>query len=158
MKKIVAGGKERKDSVFNALKEINEKTISYVLIHDSARPLVDEKLIERAVKNVKKYNAVVPVIKPRETLKSGKYFVGKTIDRNSFFLAQTPQAFELKLIKKAHEHAIKNKLFSTDDCFLVEKIGKKVKMIPGDEKNIKITFPLDLSIAERLLKKKNEKD
>jgi len=150
-KKIIAGGKERQDSVYNALKSI--ETADYVLVHDAARPLVTGKLIENVLKAAKKFQSAIPSIPLKDTVKQGRDFIEKTMERDKLWLVQTPQAFKYEILKEAYESAMKNNFYSTDDAALVEKLSYRIKIVDGSFDNIKITVPVDLIIAETLLKK-----
>jgi len=138
--KIVYGGKERQDSVYNGLRKVSKST-NIVLIHDSARPFITKNLVTRIIKNTLKYKAVVPVIPVKDTVKESldKKFVNITLNRDNLFLVQTPQGFDYRLIMQAYENAYKNNFYGTDDAMLVEKINYPVRIICGDEKNRKIT-------------------
>lgn len=126
----------------------------YLITHDGCRPLTPVSLIKKLIKEVIKYKAVMTAINPTATVKRAKEnFIEESLPRNKTWIAQTPQAFEKKLLLKAFRKAISEKHFiATDDSELVTKLGKKVKIILGHEINIKITFPQDLLIAEQLLK------
>jgi len=162
LKKIVAGGKERQDSVFNGLKELPDDC-GIVAIHDGARPLVGVKIIEEAVKEAKASGAVVVGVPVKDTIKqttnnkqqitnNSKISIIKTINREELWRAQTPQVFKKEIILKAYEQGY-NKYEATDDSMLVEKIGILVAMVMGSYKNIKITTPEDLALAEIIIKK-----
>lgn len=144
--KTVFGGKVRQDSVFNGLKAVR-KDCKIVLIHDAARPFVSKELINNLIKNAIKFNAAIPVLPIKETVKrsSNGNFIDATLDRNKLFLAQTPQVFDYKLILNAYEKAYKENVCSTDDAMLVERLGNPVKIVLGEEKNIKITTKHDLN-------------
>ena len=156
VKKIVAGGEERYDSVYSGLKEIKES--DYVLIHDGARPLVDEEIILRNIEAMKQFNACVTGVPSKDTIKisDSDGFVKDTPNRKDVWIVQTPQTFSVPLIYEAY-----NKLFSmekservhiTDDAMVVEQIMKqKVKFVMGSHKNIKITTPEDLETAKCFL-------
>ena len=153
IRSIIAGGKTRSDSVYNALKALDCDT-DYVLIHDGARPFVTEKLIVRILNEVKKYKAVICAVPCSATIKSAdKYLnVQATLDRNKLWQVQTPQAFSYSLILKAYEMFAEEDLGFFDDASLVEKIPHKVKIVPGLNANIKITTAEDIQIAESLIK------
>lgn len=151
VKDIVSGGKERQDSVYNALHNIDKG--DYVLIHDAARPLVKKQLIEDIIYAAKKYGAAIPAVPLKDTIKTGDKFVEKTLERDVLYLVHTPQAFEYKILKKAHEFAKKTEYYGTDDASLVERLGYRIKIIPSYFESIKITTQSDLVIAETLLKK-----
>ena len=148
--KIIPAAKERIVSVYYGVKEARGK---YIITHDGNRPLTPIPLINNLVKEVKKHKAVMTAIPPTATIKyCQKDFVERSLPRNKTWIAQTPQAFERKILLVALEKAIGEKHFvSTDDSELVTRLGNKVRIIPGDEINIKITFPRDLIIAEQLL-------
>jgi len=150
---LIAGGKSRKESVNNGLKDFSDK-VNYVIIHDGARPMLKKELIERTYLAVKKYDAVSCGIKVKDTIKVVENsFSKKTLARNSLRAIQTPQAFRLDLIKKAHKNYKKDK--ALDDASLVEELGKKVYIVDGDYNNFKITTPEDLKPAEIILKEKS---
>lgn len=147
---LAPGGKTRKDSVKNGLNQI-EKGLDYVLIHDCARPFVDEGLVLNLLKNLKKYSAVVPGLRMADTLKEAKgQLVKKTLPRVNKFLIQTPQGFRRGLIKKVYSS--KRKVKATDSSQLVEKEGRKIKVIEGSRVNFKITYPQDIILAKLILK------
>ena len=153
VKKIIIGGKERRDSVFKGLKIIDSNT-DIVLIHDGVRPLVKTKKINEIVKFCQKHGPVILGLPIKETIKrveSGKAIT--TLDRNKIWAVQTPQAFPYKVIMHAYKEADKDKFVGTDDSQLVERMGIEVRVIEGDEDNIKITTAKDLKIAEHLLRK-----
>ena len=142
--KIVPGGKTRQHSVFNGLTALSPDT-DIVLIHDGVRPFVSEKIIKDSIVSAKKYDACVVATPSKDTVKITKNgFVVSTPDRENIFLAQTPQVFRYSLIMAAYKKAFREKYFSTDDSALVEKLGKRVKIVSGDYKNIKITTREDL--------------
>lgn len=156
VKKIVAGGKTRQISVYNGLNACDPKS-EYILIHDAVRPFFDIKLIPYLIKEAKKYKAVVTAVPARDTIKivSNDKIIIKTPPRKDIFQAQTPQIFSHALIKKAYQKALKDKFIGTDDSSLVERMGKKVKIFMGNEENIKITTPKDLSLARLLVRARN---
>ena len=145
---LVAGGKRRQDSVFNGLEAIAD-TEGIVLIHDGVRPLVSAALIESSIASAQRYGACVPGLPVIETLKqvNTDHNIHCTVPRNGLYTAQTPQAFHLSLIKKAHIEARQQGWQATDDASLVERLGEKVHLIAGDRKNLKITTPEDLAWA-----------
>ncbi|PIU83981.1 MAG: 2-C-methyl-D-erythritol 4-phosphate cytidylyltransferase [Elusimicrobia bacterium CG06_land_8_20_14_3_00_38_11] len=144
--KIVPGGQTRQHSVFNGLSVLDSDT-DIVLIHDGVRPFVSEKIIKNSIISAKKYGASVVAVPSKDTVKICKEgFVISTPERRNIFLAQTPQTFKYSLIMRAYKKAFERKYFSTDDSALVEKLGKKVKIVSGNYKNIKITTKSDLKI------------
>ncbi len=150
VRSIVSGGKKRSHSVKKGIASLAPQD-KIVLIHDAARPFVSSALIGRIIYETQKHGAAIPVIEVTSTVKKVKgNFVEKTIDRQNLFLAQTPQGFKVDILKKAFD---KKKCFNiTDDAFLLEILGKKVKVITGEASNIKITTKDDLKLARRLIK------
>ncbi len=149
--RIVAGGATRLLSVFHGLQALDADT-QYVLIHDAARPLVSLKIVEEAVKCCYKEDSVIVAVPAKPTIKqvnAKTMLIEKTLDRRKFWEVQTPQVFRKDIILKAHS-ARKNDS-ATDDAFLVERLGKKVKVVVGNYRNIKITTPEDLIIARAFL-------
>lgn len=152
--KIAYGGKERQDSIYNGLKEIS-KNCEIVLIHDGARPFVDDEIINNSIEMAKEKNAVVVGVPAKDTIKIVENGIIKdTPERSKLWLAQTPQVFSYNLILSAYEEAYKNGYYGTDDAMLVENIGQSVSMIMGSYENIKITCPEDLDFAKEIIKKK----
>jgi 2-C-methyl-D-erythritol 4-phosphate cytidylyltransferase len=154
VKEIVSGGKERLNSIDNTL--ISEGIIDsdIVLVHDAVRPFVSEELINKVIVATEEFGAAIPGLHPKETIKSAdrNNRVSSTLDRSMLWSIQTPQGFKYSVLKKAYRNAIENNYFGTDDSSLVEKLGHKVKIIPGEEQNIKITTPFDMTIASEILK------
>lgn len=149
--KIVEGGKERQDSVYNALKEINNSDI--VLIHDGARPFVSNRIIEEGIKFAKLYGAAAPGVTPKDTIKikDDFGFSKETPNRNTLVSIQTPQVFKLNVIKECHEKVKNDKLIVTDDTMVIEMYNNKVYLYEGEYTNIKVTTPEDLILAEKLV-------
>ena len=150
---LVIGGKERKDSVSNALKVVS-KDIDYILIHDCVRPFITNNLIESSLRKTKKFGASVVAIPVKYTLKYvRKDYIQDTPDRRKFWEAQTPQVFRKDLIEKAYEKTKKKSIDITDDSMLVEKLGIRPKVVLGSYGNIKITTSEDIKLAKILCKK-----
>lgn len=146
--KIVAGGAQRMDSVKNGLKEIDVPD-ALVAIHDGVRPLIDSRIIiESFTVALSKGNAVAAV-KSKDSLRQETNRGNKAVNRDEFYLIQTPQTFQKKLITEAY-HNCSGTGF-TDDASVFESTGKTVNLIQGDYRNIKITTPEDLIMAEALL-------
>ncbi len=151
--KIVAGGKSRYESVSNGLKVL-DPSVDYVLIHDGARPLVSLAVVENAIRDCYAAKAVVVGVPVKPTIKRidpVMKHIDTTLDRSILWEAQTPQVFAHELLVQAHRQGFGLDVEATDDAFLVERFGAKVKMIEGEYRNIKITTPEDLKIAEALL-------
>ncbi len=143
--KIVKGGKERLNSVYNGINVIDEKD-SIILIHDGVRPFIKEKDIVNIIKKTIKYDACVLGVKVKDTIKvCENNIIKNTPNRDNIWIAQTPQAFKYNIIKKAYDIAIKQNKLATDDASLVEELGYNVIMIEGDYNNIKITTQEDLN-------------
>lgn len=142
---LVAGGSRRQDSVYNGLQAVGAGD-GIVLIHDGARPLVSPELIEACIDGAQQWRACVPGLVPVDTLKrvDANNVIAETIPRESLRMIQTPQAFEIGLIRKAHEQARLLGRQATDDASLVEFCGEAVHVIPGEITNLKITTPDDL--------------
>ena len=149
---LVAGGKERQDSVFNGLDALDGDE-KFVVVHDGVRPLILPKMIEDCLQGAFKYSACIMGLAARETIKqvTHDHFIQKTLSRDTLWIAQTPQAFECALLRKAHYKAKSENYHGTDDSSLVERLGIKVKIIPGTPYNIKITTPEDLLLAQTIL-------
>lgn len=154
--KLIEGGKTRQESVYNGLKAVSPKC-DIVLIHDGARPIVKPGLIKSCIEGAELYGAVTAGVPVKETVKvvSSENYVEYTPKRESIWVTQTPQAFRLELILKAHENALEKGITGTDDAFLAELMGYKVKMIESYYENIKITTPEDLITAEAILRGKS---
>jgi 2-C-methyl-D-erythritol 4-phosphate cytidylyltransferase len=150
---IVAGGNERQDSVYNGICGIRE-TSGIVVIHDGVRPFVSPDNIRKCIREAEKSGACILGVPASDTLKRVDAIgtVHKTVQRDSIWLAQTPQAFTYSLIKKAHEQARADGFYATDDASLVEYIGHPVKIVSGSKYNIKITTREDLLMAESIIK------
>ena len=148
--KIVAGGNERQDSVYNGLKGLKKNGI--VLIHDGARPFVSEKIIEDGIKYATTYGAAAPGVIPKDTIiiKKKDNFSKETPDRSNLVAIQTPQVFNYDIIMKCHENIKVKGTKVTDDTMVVESNNYPVYLYEGDYKNIKITTPEDLILAEYL--------
>lgn len=147
---IVIGGRNRYESVKNCLKNVSA-LFDIVLIHDGARPFVEKSMIEKSIDLAKKHGACIVALPETDTVKivDGNLFIRKTLERDKIFRAQTPQVFRRDLIKKAYGSSDGDK--STDDAHLVEILGKKIKVLKGSYRNIKITTKEDLKLAEVLL-------
>lgn len=149
---LVSGGSERQESVYNALEKLEKSDI--VLIHDGARPFVSQKIINDAVEYAKRYKAAAPGVMPKDTIKikDGNNFSVDTLVRSELVAIQTPQAFDFNLIYECHKEIKKRCISVTDDTSVVELLGHKVYIYEGDYKNIKITTPEDLILAEYFVK------
>jgi len=156
IKRIVLGGRARQDSVRNGLKALDGRT-ELVLIHDAARPFINREIISSLIAAAHKCGAAIAGVPVRATIKKAttlqrhnvrSRFVEKTIDRSDLWEIQTPQVFRKKLVLEAYKRF--SRIPVTDDAALIEKLGKKVKILQGSHFNIKITAPEDLIIAKSL--------
>lgn len=152
--KVVKGGRRRQDSVLNGLKAVDKNT-DFVLIHDAARPFIDSKVLSSIINEASRTGAAIAGVPVKATIKkatktASKVIVKETLDRNNLWEIQTPQVFGKNLILKAFDKF--GKVNVTDDAMLVEKLGRKVRIVTGSYRNIKITTPEDLSLAEAISK------
>ena len=148
---VVAGGGSRQESVWLGLNALSED-IQLAAIHDGARPLVSNLVIDRTVRAANSYGAAAPAVPVKDTIKVVKGgLVEKTPERATLQAVQTPQVFDFDLLRGALKKAEEEKAAVTDDCSAVERLGMKVKIVEGDERNLKVTTPMDLKIAEMLL-------
>jgi len=148
---VVIGGRERFFSVKNGLLGLAE--CDYVAIHDGVRPIVGFDLITRCFSRVVDKLAVIPVVSPVESIRFGAYDKSSMLDREKVFLVQTPQVFKFDLIMKAYQTGFDPRF--TDDASVVENYGVGICLVEGDPKNIKITNPLDVALAELYLHNNN---
>lgn len=147
---VIAGGRTRFESIRNCLAHVDD-SFDIVLIHDAARPFIDEALIRGSIALCKKAGACIVAVPETDTVKlAGRdLFIKRTLDRTKIFRAQTPQVFRRDIIKKAYARS--GCAAATDDAGLVETLGVKVKIFEGSYRNIKITTGEDLKMAETLL-------
>ncbi len=149
--RIVKGGSERQDSVYNGLKVLPEQ-VKIVAVHDGARPLVTPDLIETSLTGLKDWDGVVAGIPAKDTLKRIKgEQVEETLDRRSIWHIQTPQIFRADLLFEAYQKAGDEDFRGTDDAVLMERMGCRIGIVMGSYENLKITTPEDLVIAEAIL-------
>lgn len=151
VKAVVAGGDSRQASVALGISALSNK-VKLVAIQDGARPLVTDAVIDRTVRAAHTYGAAAPAIAVKDTIKVVRGgVVVDTPDRASLQAVQTPQVFDIDLLRGALKKAAQDGAAVTDDCSAVERLGMSVKIVEGDERNIKITTPMDLKIAQLLL-------
>jgi 2-C-methyl-D-erythritol 4-phosphate cytidylyltransferase len=158
VRNIILGGAERQDSVYNGLRAISPKA-DFILIHDAARPFITKGLVSLVIEEAQRSKAAIVGVPVKSTIKEVRsqrpksktgLIVQRTLDRSNLWEIQTPQVFSRKIILKAYKDF--GRLKATDDAMLVEKAGKKVKMVLGAHQNIKITTPEDLIIAKGIAK------
>lgn len=151
LKAVVVGGKSRQESVSCGLNALSDK-VKLAAIHDGARPLVTWQVIDRAVRAANSYGAAAPAIPVKDTIKAVQGgIVKETPDRKTLYAVQTPQVFDFDLLRGALKKAEEDEAVLTDDCSAVERMGMSVKIVEGDERNLKITTPMDLAVARMLL-------
>ena len=150
---VVAGGKERQDSVWNGLQAISEDT-EIVLIHDGVRPFVTEEILDLSIETAVEMGGCAAGVPAKDTIKvcNSENIAVDTLDRSTLWQIQTPQTFRKELIVKAYEQAKAEGFLGTDDASLAENSGYSVKVIMGSYRNIKITTTEDLLIGEAFLK------
>ena len=151
VKAVVVGGRSREESVWQGLNALSDR-VKLVAVQDGARPFADWQMIDRVVRAANTYGAAAPAIPVKDTIKVVKGgIVSSTPDRSQLQAVQTPQVFDFDLLRGALQKAKADGAAITDDCSAVERLGMSVRIVEGDERNIKITTPLDLKIAELLL-------
>jgi len=148
---VVAGGKSRQESVEKGLAALS-KEVKLAAVHDGARPLITWQLIDWVIRAANTYGAAAPAIPVKDTIKTVEGgIVMNTPERAKLRAVQTPQVFDIDLLKGALVKAQQDGAEVTDDCSAVERLGMKIKIVEGDERNLKVTTPMDLKIAEMLL-------
>ena len=151
---VVTGGASRQESVWLGLNAFSGK-IQLAAVHDGARPLISWELIDRTVRAANSYGAAAPAIPVKDTIKVERGgLVESTPDRSRLRAVQTPQVFDFDLLRGALQKAREDGAAVTDDCSAVEWLGMKIRLVEGEERNLKVTTPLDLKIAELLLEEK----
>lgn len=150
VKDVVVGGKERQDSIYNALQSKSLENIDIVMVHDSVRPFIEEKLINKMIDLTEDYGAVIAGTAPKDPVKeiNTKNEIQRTIQRNKVSISQTPQSFWKDIITNAYQKARDVNYIGSDSSQLVEFLGYKVSIVEGSELNIKITTQFDLKLAE----------
>lgn len=151
--KIVIGGAERQDSVYNGLKSLENTETDIVLIHDGARPFISDRIIDEGIKYAIMYGACAPGVMPKDTIKikEKNNFSIDTPNREKLVAIQTPQVFKFKEVLECHERVKMDKVVVTDDTMVVERYGNKVYLYDGEYTNIKVTTPEDLILGEKLI-------
>ena len=154
---LVAGGSERQYSIWNGLKTVSQEA-NLVLVHDAARPLVTKAVIERVIEGARECGGAIAAVPEKNTVKvvDSHGLVVSTPPRETLWAVQTPQGFRKELLIEANVKAEAEGFLGTDDASLVERLGKPVKVVEGDYRNIKITTPEDMVTAEAFLKQMEE--
>lgn len=155
---LVEGGENRQQSVANALAQVKAAADDIVLVHDAVRPFLDNNVISSVISAAKKHGAVIAGIPAVDTVKqvertAAGAIITSTIPRERIVLAQTPQGFHYSIIKKAFDEAAADNFTGTDEASLVERSGHEVAVVMGSARNIKITAPGDMELAEFYLKR-----
>lgn len=155
VKRIVAGGKERQNSVYNGLvcSELNDEDI--IAVHDAARPLLPQKVLEEALISAEKFDNVLVAIKAKDSLLKGGESVDEYLNRSEIYYAQTPQIFKYKNLIEAFEKANRDNYCGTDESMLVKRAGFEVKIVEGSSMNFKITTKEDLEIFNAIIRREN---
>ena len=151
--RIVEGGEHRQESVANALKSVNGADEDLILVHDGVRPFVDQETIENVIEAASRNGAAIAAVPAVDTIKqvdrtAAGAIVNATIPREHIVLVQTPQGFKASVLKQAFEEALRDGFTGTDESSVVERMGHPVAVVMGSPKNIKITTPADLELAE----------
>lgn len=154
--KVVAGGIERQQSVYNALKILPPET-QYVAVHDGARPFISPEVFKNCLQAAQACKAAIVAVPSKDTVKvaDGDY-VDSTLERAKLRCVQTPQMFEYSILRAAYDSAENARYLGTDDASLVERVGQKVALVSGEYCNIKLTTPEDLLVAKAYLKEQIE--
>jgi len=160
--RVVEGGEHRQDSVANALRSLNAMPDDIVLVHDAVRPFVDQETILGVIEGVKKHGAAIAGVPAIDTIKqvdrtADGAVVIATIPRERMVLAQTPQGFRFELLKRAFDEALADGFLGTDEASLIERAGGTVHVVMGSPRNIKITTPGDLELAEFYLSQEDRR-
>jgi 2-C-methyl-D-erythritol 4-phosphate cytidylyltransferase len=150
--KVVPGGKERQDSVRHALEQVHED-VEIVLVHDAVRPFLTDRMVEEVVTVARTKGAAIVALPMKDTVKQvgADRVIERTVDRQTLWLAQTPQAFRRDWLLDAHRKAHAEGVRATDDAYLVEWFGHPVSVVEGSGDNIKITRPEDMMIGDAIL-------
>jgi 2-C-methyl-D-erythritol 4-phosphate cytidylyltransferase len=153
VRQVLPGGNERQDSVKNGLDVVGDE-YDIVVIHDGVRPFISADLVDLAILEASKEEAVTVGVPVKDTVKAVDQdgWIMETLSRDRLWLTQTPQVFKRDVIKKAYRLAYNDHYYGTDDAMLVERIGVHVKMLSGSYENIKITTKADLLLAEGFMK------
>ena len=151
--KITPGGKERFDSVKSGLAALSDE-VETIAVHDAVRPLATKKLIIRLALAAEEAEAIIPVVAPHDSIRQVEGESSHIVDRSLLRMVQTPQFFQAEVLRKAYSQTF-SPLF-TDDASVVEAAGHKITLTEGEEQNIKITTPIDLTIAEAIIADRDE--
>ena len=148
--KIVEGGEERQDSVYNALKFIKANDDDLIAVHDAARPLLPDDILTKAINTAKEKGNALVCLKARDTLLKGDQIVKEYVDRSEIYYVQTPQIFRYKDLKKAMKKAYEKNFIGTDESMLIKELGIDINIVEGSMLNFKVTTMTDIEMFEKL--------
>lgn len=150
---VTTGGSERQYSIANGLKLLPDDA-EIILVHDAARPLVSARTINNVIDAAEKFGGAIAAVPSKDTIKvvDAKGFVRQTPPRSELVAVQTPQGFRREILLRAYDKAAEENFLGTDDSSLVERLGIKIKVVTSDYRNIKVTTPEDIFIAESFLR------
>ncbi|MDX1617391.1 MAG: 2-C-methyl-D-erythritol 4-phosphate cytidylyltransferase [Balneolaceae bacterium] len=151
----VEGGAERQHSISHALEQVGEAEL--VAVHDAVRPFIRAEVIRRCIEAAAQAGGAVVGVRAKDTVKKvdEEMFIDQTPERKSLWQTQTPQIFKKEILREAYRRASEEAFVGTDDSSLVERLGRRVKMVEGDRDNFKITYPVDLKLARLLLEEED---
>jgi 2-C-methyl-D-erythritol 4-phosphate cytidylyltransferase len=148
--KIVEGGEERQDSVYNALKSIDANENDLIAVHDAARPLLPDDILTKAINTAKEKGNALVCLKARDTLLKGDKIVKEYVDRTEMYYVQTPQIFKYGDLMKAMKKAYEKNFIGTDESMLIKQIGIDINIVEGSMLNFKVTTATDIEIFKKL--------
>jgi len=148
--KIVEGGEERQDSVYNALKFIKANDDDLIAVHDAARPMLSDAILTKAINTAKEKGNALVCLKARDTLLKGEKIVKEYIDRSEMYYVQTPQIFKYGDLMKAMKKAYEKNFIGTDESMLIKELGIDIIIVEGSMLNFKVTTMTDIEMFEKL--------
>jgi len=154
---IVEGGDERQQSVYAALKAVTSKGM--ILVHDAARPFIHQEVIQHLVETADSTGAAVAAVRAKDTMKKAENgIIQETVNRESLWIIQTPQAFQYDLLEKAERLAEAENFLGTDEAMLVERLGEPVHIVESTYDNVKMTTKEDLLYGEAIVNKREQEE
>ncbi len=149
---VVEGGRERQDSVYRALQQIESVSpdTEYVLVHDAARPFISQETIDSVIESAVRVGAAIACVPVKDSIRQGNSEESRNVDRSSLYSVQTPQGFRKSLLTEAYEKAFSDNYYGTDDAGLVDRIGQRIELVMGQYDNIKITTKEDMPMESRV--------
>jgi len=148
--KVVQGGAERQDSVYNALKSIKANAEDLIAVHDAARPLLPDDILTKAINTAKEKGNALVCLKAKDTLLKGDEIVKEYVDRSEFYYVQTPQIFKYADLMKAMKKAYEKNFIGTDESMLIKQLGIDINIVEGSMLNFKVTTATDIEMFEKL--------